>query len=39
MVRNLGIGVAKLKVNSMALVRERTVPTELLGEVSASFFG
>jgi hypothetical protein len=29
----------KLKLNSVALVRERTIPTELVGEVSANFCG
>jgi hypothetical protein len=34
--------VPKLKINSVALVRERTIPTErplLVGEVIANFFG
>jgi hypothetical protein len=38
----LSCGVAERQINSMALVRERTIPTErppLVGEVSANFCG
>jgi hypothetical protein len=38
----MGSEDVKLKLNSMALVRERTIPTELpplVGEVSANYCG
>jgi len=41
-IMNTQKGVLKLKLNSVALVRERTIPTERpppVGEVSANFCG
>jgi hypothetical protein len=41
-VRTIGGPQTKLKQNSVALVRKRTIPTErlpLVGEVSANFCG
>jgi hypothetical protein len=38
----LGCATEHLKLNFVALVRERTIPTErppLVGEVSANFYG
>jgi hypothetical protein len=41
-INSIDVNTAKLKLNSVALVRERTIPTErppLVGEVSANFCG
>jgi len=40
--KGAGLVIAKTKLNSVALVRERTIPTERpppVGEVSANFCG